>query len=344
MELWFFPKCKGRQKAALFWVWMVFLGVAPLSKGVTHDVLPGTSIKKLARELKEEKLIPYAFWLEWRLRWQGKPILAGEYEVSPELSTSQLIRMFTEGLVKQYKISIIDGWRVGQLLEQLPHLAPNLEQTITSPQALAQALSCVSSPFTPLEQAEGWLFPETYYYTKGMRDRDLYGRAYHYMVSQLLDIWAHRDAKSMVLRTPYELLILASIIEKETALPDEMPKISGVFHRRLQKKMRLQADATVIYGLGASYTGVLKKKDLLKDTPYNSYTRSGLPPTPIAIPSRVALVAAAHPEDGEDYYFVALGDGTHVFSKTLEAHQMAVRQYIQWKKRGALDESTIHHF
>jgi UPF0755 protein len=232
---------------------------------------------------------------------------------------AHLIQQFTRGYVKSYSITLVEGWRFSQFSDIVSRQLC-LTHQLTSQEAITHMLHL------PVHHPEGWFFPDTYQYTKGMSDEALYRKAHRRMVQKLEEAWAARDP-TITLKNPYELLILASIIEKETAIRAEMTKISGVFHRRLLKNMRLQTDPTVIYGLGDTYTGRLRKKDLLKDTPYNTYTRTGLPPTPIAMPSWEALYAAAHPELGEAYYFVAKGDGSHHFSATLKEHQAAIRQY-----------------
>jgi UPF0755 protein len=174
--------------------------------------------------------------------------------------------------------------------------------------------------------AEGWFFPDTYHFVRGTTDKDLLQRAYASMRSQLEEQWQQRE-EGLPYRRPYEALIMASIIEKETGIPEEREQIAGVFVRRLQKGMRLQTDPTVIYGIGESYDGNIRLRDLRTDTPYNTYTRSGLPPTPIAMPGLAAIRAALHPAAGDSLYFVASGGGAHVFSSTLEQHNEAVIKY-----------------
>jgi UPF0755 protein len=174
--------------------------------------------------------------------------------------------------------------------------------------------------------AEGRFFPDTYLFPRGTTDIAYLKRAYAAAEKNLEEQWAAR-ASDLPYRSPYEALIMASIVERETAVPDERPMIAGVFIRRLAKGMRLQTDPTVIYGLGESFDGNLRKRDLLADAPYNTYTRAGLPPTPICLPGRAALAAALHPAAGDALYFVARGDGSHQFSATLQEHEAAVRRY-----------------
>lgn len=301
-----------------FWL-ICLLFLFNTAHAVVYEVLPKSSIRQVSRDLKSLGLIRCAFCFEWRLRWEAKPVLIGEYDFQTGLTTNQLIKKLTQGDVIHYPITFIEGWKISDTMKQMA-LSNKLEHTLQSPKDLAQFLGLTH------QNPEGWLFPSTYDYTKGTSDRLLYQQSHQLMKTQLERIWAARDQNG-ALKTPYELLILASIIEKETARLDEMPLVSGVYHRRLKRGMRLQADPTVIYGLGESFQGRLRKKDLLKDTPYNTYTRRGLPPTPIALPSLAALEAAAHPSPGDTYYFVAKGDGTHYFSKNLKMHQNAVQQY-----------------
>ena len=179
------------------------------------------------------------------------------------------------------------------------------------------------------EFPEGLFLPETYRFPKYTRDVDILKQSYGFMQSALAEEWAGRDI-GLPISTPYEALVLASIIEKETALADERPRIAGVFVRRLQRRMRLQTDPTVIYGVGVEFDGNLTRRHLRTDTPYNTYTRRGLPPTPIALPGRAAIHAALHPADGNEVFFVAtgLGDGSHKFSETKEQHDAAVQEYL----------------
>ena len=287
----------------------------------TYDLPPGSSLKRLASDLKSLGIVRSALWFELRLRFHGMPVHAGEYEVSKELTTTQLIQLFTQGLVKRYNLTVIEGTRLDQLQLKL-EASQGFQITLHSPEAIAQFLRL--SQATP----EGWFFPETYQYVKGMTDKQFYQKAFQLMNLKLEKAWAERDP-NIQLKTPYELLIFASIIQKETSLPEEMPFVSGVLQRRLAKKMRLQTDPTVIYGLGPTFQDRLRKRDLQKDTPYNTYTRFGLPPTPIAFPGWDALWAAAHPASGNTYYFVAKGDGSHYFSATLPEHQKAVYHSLQ---------------
>lgn len=294
---------------------------------VLYDLPSGTSIKNLAVSLKALGIIRSKYWFEWRLRWVGLPVYAGEYELSTALSTTELIDLFTEGHVKRYNVTIIEGSSFFQLQTKIKE-SQKCQITLQTPQAVAQFLKIINRYPDP----EGWLFPDTYQVVKGMTDKQFYQRAFDAMKQVLELTWKERDP-TIQIKTPYELLILASIIQKETALAEEMPLISGVLQRRLLKKMRLQTDPTVIYGLGPEFAVRLRKKDLQKDTPYNTYTRFGLPPTPIAFPGKAALMAAAHPSPGNTYYFVAKGDGSHYFSASLLEHQKAVYHSLRARSK-----------
>jgi UPF0755 protein len=229
----------------------------------------------------------------------------------------------SSGEVIQYRLTLVEGWTFAQLLEAL-------EQDETLEHTLAQdnghAWPNVMDSLA-IDHPEGWFLPETYQFTRGDSDSGILARSHEAMKIALDEAWNARD-DDLPLDSPYELLILASIIEKETSLEAERSQIAGVFMRRLKKGMRLQTDPTVIYGMGDSYDGNIRRKDLQADTPYNTYTRSGLPPTPIAMPGRAALMAAGKPEAGDALYFVADGNGGHTFSATLEEHQAAVKKLI----------------
>ena len=250
---------------------------------------------------------------------------AGEYLIENGSTPRQILEQFISGAVKLYSFTIIEGWNQWDLLRAL-HGDPQLNATMTEedwPALLAELGANTSHP-------EGLFLPETYHFPNGTSDRKLLAQAYELSARTLADEWANRSEDSIV-DTPYEALILASIIEKETARVDERKRIAGVFTRRVNKGMRLQTDPTVIYGIGRDFNGNLTRKDLRTPTPYNTYTRHGLPPTPIAMPGQAAINAALHPEEGEELYFVATGlsDGSHKFSVTKEEHDAAVAEYLQ---------------
>ena len=232
---------------------------------------------------------------------------------------------FTSGAVKLYSFTIIEGWNRWDLLKALD-AHPHLDATLTDEDwpAFLETLGADTA------HPEGLFLPETYRFPKATSDREVLTQAYGLLQETLATEWASRSDASVV-TTPYEALILASIIEKETARVDERRRIAGVFTRRLQKRMRLQTDPTVIYGIGKDFNGNLTRKDLRTPTPYNTYTQHGLPPTPIAMPGQAAINAALHPLDGEELFFVAtgLGDGSHKFSVTKDEHDAAVAEYLK---------------
>jgi UPF0755 protein len=221
----------------------------------------------------------------------------------------------------QHALTIIEGWTFKQLMA-----AVRRHQALTQTLAGVEEQEVMSRLGLEAMHPEGWFYPDTYHFPKGTTDAEFLRRAHQRMTTFLQTAWEKRD-KDLPLDSPYQALILASIIEKETGVPSERSKIAGVFIRRLRKGMRLQTDPTVIYGMGERYDGNIRRRDLVTDTPYNTYVHKGLTPTPIAMPSGMAIEAALHPEDGTALYFVATGDGGHHFSNTLEAHNEAVRKY-----------------
>jgi len=302
----------------------------PLSIGemaVPLKVAAGSSFRSVSDELAERGVLERPRLLGVYARWTGKAgsIHAGDYLLEPGLTARQLLEKLTRGAVRLYAFTIVEGWNHWELLKAL-HAQPELEAAMTQqdwPSLLAELGATTDHP-------EGLFLPETYHFPRGTTDRELLKQAYQLMQATLEDHWAQRSQETPV-KTPYEALILASIIEKETARTDERARIAGVFSRRLEKGMRLQTDPTVIYGIGPDFDGNLRRRDLQADTPYNTYTRGGLPPTPIAMPGREAIHAALNPADGEELYFVAtgLGDGSHAFSRTKAEHDAAVADYLR---------------
>lgn len=271
---------------------------------------------------REQIDIPILWRLAGRATGADARIQAGEYlmprSVTPEQVLTRLRR--GEGLVS-YKVAFIEGWTLREVRGALER-APQLTQTMAGmPFAdWAEALGIEST------SAEGWLFPDTYAYHRGATDKEILLRAYDRMQRVLADSWASK-AENLKLATPYEALTLASIVEKETGRGSDRGTISQVFNRRLQLGMKLQTDPTVIYGIGDDFDGDITRAHLRTDTPYNSYTRFGLPPTPIALPGKESINAALNPDEGEYLYFVARGDGTSAFSETLAEHNAAVRRF-----------------
>lgn len=284
---------------------------------------PGTSYAGLVRQLERRNLTEDPLWwrvLGWRLE-AGARLQAGEYRIEPGMRPRELLQKVMAGRVVQYPFTIVEGWSFDQLRaalateDRLKHTLEGLDDQ--------QVMARLDHPE---QHPEGRFLPETYHFTRGTPDIEILRRAYRDMAETLEAAWEARDTG-----LPYgnrdEVLVMASIIEKETAVPEERRRIAGVFVRRLQRGMRLQTDPTVIYGLGKGFDGNLRRGDLKRDNPYNTYTRGGLPPTPIAMPGRASIRAAVHPADGEALYFVSRGDGTHVFSETLEEHNRAVARY-----------------
>ena len=283
----------------------------------------GMSLRTLAQELTALGVLdqPYYFLALAYLSGDAGRVKAGEYEISPGMTPVALLDRLVKNQVYQRSVTLIEGWTLAQLLAALAkddRLVTKLEGA--TPEGLMAALG------RPGQHPEGRFFPDTYRFTKGTSDLDILRRAAQAMDRVLAEEWRDR-APGLPLENPDQALVLASIIEKETGQASERPAIAGVFIRRLQLGMRLQTDPTVIYGLGAVFDGDLRRADLTRDTPYNTYTRPGLPPTPIALPGRAALHAALHPEAGDSLYFVAKGDGGHCFSATLQEHNQAVRRY-----------------
>lgn len=303
--------------------------------GRIFTIESGSNIKTIAQQLSLEKIIddPWLFILLAKLKGVETRVRAGEYRLQQSQSPSDLLKLFTKGQSIQYSFTIIEGWAFRQLLNELQQQV-TIRNTLKgkSDDEIMTALGYQG------QHPEGLFFPDTYSFPKGSTDIDFLRRAYQLMQTHLQREWDKR-APNLPITSSYDALILASIIEKETGAAYERPLIASVFIQRLRKKMRLQTDPTVIYGLGESFDGDIRFRDLKKDTPYNTYLHKGLTPTPIALPGLDAIKAALHPADGEALFFVAKGDGTHYFSKTLEEHNKAVSKY-QLKGRKPKRKST----
>ena len=300
--------------------------------GLLLAVPPGGSLRSVANDLaaQDALLSPEIITLYGRLNGAAERIKAGEYEVPAGTSSRSLLALLESGAVKLHTITLIEGWRLADALATLrAHPAIKSTEVSVSAKAAADWLGIAGG------NAEGWLFPDTYRFPRGTADVDILRTAHERMRRELDAAWQAR-ATGLPLATPVDALTLASIVEKETALESERARIAGVFVRRLRMGMRLQTDPTVIYGLGNRFDGDLRRSDLQADTPYNTYTRVGLPPTPIALPGAASLRAAVQPEETGALFFVASGrgDGSHVFSATLAEHNAAVRSLIQ-RSRGA---------
>ena len=296
-----------------------------LESPVLFEIAPGSGLAQIARHLAAKGWLKHPHYL--RMEALRDPRLArlqaGVYEVTPGITVRGLLARFARGEVKRYRYTLVEGSTFRQYLALIAHLE-GVEHSMQGqpPEAWMQALGEADTP------AEGAFFPSTYFYTHGASDLALLKQARRKMQEVLTAAWETR-ASGLPYTRAEEALVMASIIEKETGAAAERAQIAGVFVRRLALGMRLQTDPTVIYGLGPDFDGNLRREDLKRDTPFNTYTRAGLPPTPIAMPGQASISAALAPAAGEALYFVARGDGTHVFSANLAAHQRAVRRFQQ---------------
>lgn len=291
--------------------------------GLVLEVSPGMGVNRIAQQLQQQGVLtsPRYFEAYARLNHFASQLKAGEYGITANATPRLLIEQIVEGRVIQHALTVVEGWTFQQLRQALaahPKIAQTLK-ALSDTEIMARLGRSGQHP-------EGHFLPDTYHFPAGTTDEAFLRRALAAMEQRLQALWSRR-MPDLPLADPYQALILASIVEKETALPLERPAIAGVFIRRLQKGMPLQTDPTVIYGLGTAFDGNLRRQDLVTDTPYNTYTRKGLPPTPIALPGADALAAVLNPAPGDALYFVATGQGGHAFSKSLAEHQRAVRQY-----------------
>ena len=288
-----------------------------------YTVPSGASVARVARDLEAARLIDSAWRLELHARWSGAAsrIKAGEYAFEPGLTPLDVLDRLVAGKVVQHPFTIIEGWTFRELRRRIAE-SDKLVQTLGG---LADEQAMARLGLDGLHP-EGRFFPETYHFPAGTTDAQLLRRAFDAMSAYLESAWARRDS-DLPLTSPDEVLVLASIVEKETGAAEERARIAGVFVSRLRKSMRLETDPTVIYGLGDAFDGNLTKADLRRDSPYNTYRRKGLPPTPIAIPSGAAIDAVVAPLEDGSLYFVATGDGRHVFSTNYDDHRRAVRRY-----------------
>lgn len=286
------------------------------------EVVPGSSLRRVLAGLEAEGILYSAADLLFYARFtdHATRMQAGEYELSPGLDGVGLLDLLASGKVLYHEVRLVEGWTLQQALQHIQaHPAVRSELRADDREQLQQVFETSDYP-------EGLFFPDTYHFIRGTSDLQLLRRA-RQMMNEVLDgLWPARDS-GLPFDTPYEALVLASIVEKETGLASERGEIAGVFVRRLQRNMRLQTDPTVIYGLGPAFDGNLTRAHLQSDTAWNTYTRHGLPQTPIALPGLESIEAVLHPEPGDSLYFVARGDGSHHFSVTLEEHNAAVRRY-----------------
>lgn len=307
--------------------------IAALRAPQTFEVPQGASLRAVAQGLEQRGLLECpGTWVRHAKRTGGSTrIQAGEYRLMPGTSPAALLEQLVAGDVVLHALMLPEGWTIRQGLAAIQrHPQVKVELRGVSDEELMARLGF------PDRRPEGWFFPDTYRFPRGTSDRALLLQAHARMQRELQAAWERR-AQGLPLESPYDALILASLVEKETGAADERPLIAGVFVNRLRRGMRLQTDPSVIYGLGEKFDGNLRRRDLLNDTPYNTYTRSGLPPTPVALPGRAALEAAVRPAKTSSLYFVAtgLGDGRHFFAESLVAHNANVSRHLSNLRGGS---------
>ena len=307
--------------------------IAALDQRQVFEIPDGASLKSVAAGLEKRGLLDRSgAWLRYaRRRGDATRIQAGEYEILPGTTPAELLALFVAGDVRLHALTIPEGWTARQALT----LIQAHPQIVSELAGLPDEVWMERIGLGKLHP-EGQFFPDTYRFPRGTTDSELLKLAHARLERELADAWKRRSP-NLPIATPYEALILASIVEKETGAPDERPLIAGVFTNRLRIGMRLQTDPSVIYGLGTAFDGNLRRRDLLADTPYNSYTRAGLPPTPIALPGRAALEAVVRPAKTDAIYFVATGrgDGRHFFAETLVAHNANVSRHLSNLRGGS---------
>lgn len=308
---------------AAWMAWFAYRPIALPNSPYQLTIEPGTSLKGLAVQLEEDGLLEdeLRFRLLGRVLGYAGRLQAGRYSLEEPLTPVQLLGKIVRGEVTKAAILLVEGWNIREVRQELAR-NPHLEHRLTD-MTDADMLAAIGAEE---KYPEGLFFPDTYFFSPDSPDIEVLRRAYKFQQEKLQAAWETR-APGLPYKTPYEALIMASIIEKETGAAEERPLIAAVFINRMKIGMRLQTDPTVIYGLGAKFDGNLRKADLQRDTPYNTYTRAGLPPTPIAMPGEDAIRAALNPADSKALYFVAKGDGTHYFSATLDEHNRAVNKY-----------------
>lgn len=317
--------------AVVVWLWhdMRHQLNTPLPVGEVErlEIRPGSGLRVIADDLVARGWIEHPYYLLFHARQEGisTRLRAGEYAVDPGMSLVDLLDRIVAGKVILHNLTVVEGWSYRDLLWTVrahPVIINTLDENHAEPEAFAESLGLDES------HPEGLFYPDTYLFPAGTTDIEFLQRSYRMMADILATEWEQR-APDLPYESPYEALIMASLIEKETGAPHERGEIAGVFVRRLEKGMRLQTDPTVIYALGDEFEGPLRRVDLQYDSPYNTYMYGGLPPTPIALPGRASIRAALNPEPGDTLYFVSRGDGTHYFSRTLEEHNRAVAKYIR---------------
>ena len=321
-----------------FWGYQKLTEFVDTPVNVTQDQLltieRGTTGSKLAALLEQEKILEHADLLPWLLKLQPQlnKVKAGTYSLTGVKTLQDLLDMINSGKEAQFSVKFIEGktfkeWRKN--LENAPHLKQTLQGKSDKEIMALLDIPAVAKAVYEWNNMDGWLYPDTYNYTPNSTDLELLKRSTTRLQKALDKAWNERD-ENLPLTDPYQMLILASIVEKETGIAAERPQVASVFINRLKANMKLQTDPTVIYGMGESYTGNIRKKDLETITPYNTYMIEGLPPTPIAMVSESALQAVAHPAKTDFYYFVADGSGGHKFTRNLNEHNKAVQEYLRW--------------
>ena len=321
-----------------FWGYQKLTEFVHTPVNVTQDQLltieRGTTGSKLAALLEQEKILDHADLLPWLLKLQPQlnKVKAGTYSLTGVKTLQDLLDMINSGKEAQFSVKFIEGktfkeWRKN--LENAPHLKQTLQGKTDKEIMALLDIPAVAKAVSEWNNMEGWLYPDTYNYTPNSTDLELLKRSTTRLQKALDKAWNERD-ENLPLADPYQMLILASIVEKETGIAAERPQVASVFINRLKANMKLQTDPTVIYGMGERYTGNIRKKDLETITPYNTYMIEGLPPTPIAMVSESALQAVAHPAKTDFYYFVADGSGGHKFTRNLNEHNKAVQEYLRW--------------
>ena len=321
-----------------FWGYQKLTEFVHTPVNVTQDQLltieRGTTGSKLAALLEQEKILEHADLLPWLLKLQPQlnKVKAGTYSLTGVKTLQDLLDMLNSGKEAQFSVKFIEGktfkeWRKN--LENAPHLKQTLQGKTDKEIMALLDIPAVAKAVYEWNNMDGWLYPDTYNYTPNSTDLELLKRSTTRLQKALDKAWSERD-ENLPLADPYQMLILASIVEKETGIAAERPQVASVFINRLRANMKLQTDPTVIYGMGESYTGNIRKKDLETITPYNTYMIEGLPPTPIAMVSESALQAVAHPAKTDFYYFVADGNGGHKFTRNLNEHNKAVQEYLRW--------------
>ncbi|MGH8211161.1 MAG: endolytic transglycosylase MltG [Steroidobacteraceae bacterium] len=314
----------GAAAGGYYWLQYEFFAPGPSQAPIRIQVDQGSSVRGVLTRLAGRGALTNVRAVELYLRVHGRRpnVHFGMYEIPAAASAAQILELFEQGRVILEQLTVIEGSTFADFRRELDQHA-----AVTHSLAGKSAAEVMIAIGHPGEDPEGRFFPDTYRFAARTTDHDILVLAYNAMQKLLDSAWQQRSP-GLPFDTAYKALILASIVEKETSLAAERPRIAGVFVSRLRKGMRLQSDSTVIYGLGENYDGDIRTRDLLTDTAYNSYTRSGLPPTPIALPGRESILAALHPLDTGELYFVATGEGGHHFSKTLEEHNEAVKEYL----------------